>query len=317
MKNLLNRIFKIISSAIFVILIIIIVLILAYVIRVKYLASQGRLGEARLNFYTILTQSMVPTIYAGDVVVTYKNMDNKYQNGDILTFTSDINGGINITHRIKDTYVVNGKYSYKTKGDNNSTADNEIVKGERVLGKVVLKIPKIGFLQQFLTEKHRWIIVIVLPCLGIIIYDVIKIVKGFRKEESYELPEIANNKEDIGSNDFDLPEPMINNIEEQITSPNEEISAENKYETEENVEEPQKIIEEPEIEVPAEEEQEDNVHESDVISPVEIPKVLKPEEESKAIIETEAPVEEKQEEKLVDKTTQEMPKEDDEDIELL
>ena len=32
------------------------------------LSSNDRLGEVRLNFYTILTQSMYPTIKAGDVV---------------------------------------------------------------------------------------------------------------------------------------------------------------------------------------------------------------------------------------------------------
>ena len=195
MKNVFNRILKIISSAIFVVLVIIIVLILAYVIRVKYLASQGRLGDVKLNFYTILTQSMVPTIYAGDVVITYKNVDNKYDNGDILTFISEVNGGINITHRIIETYVVNGKYSYKTKGDNNSIPDSEIVKGERVLGKVILKIPKVGFFQQFLVTNHRWIFVVVIPCLGVIIYDVIKMIKGFRKEKEYYEPDKFNDIE--------------------------------------------------------------------------------------------------------------------------
>lgn len=191
MKNMLNRISKIISSAIFIILVLIIVLILAYVIRIKYLYTQGRLGDVKLNFYTILTQSMVPTIYAGDVVVTYKDKNNHYNNGDIITFTSDINGGINITHRIKETYIVNNIYSYKTKGDNNNTEDNEIVKGNRVLGKVILKIPKVGFLQQFLIKKVNFLFLIVIPCLGIILYDILKALKiGIKsKKDDFEYPD--------------------------------------------------------------------------------------------------------------------------------
>lgn len=204
MKNTLNRILKIISSAIFVILVLLIISILVYVIKVRYLASQNRLGEVRTNFYTILTQSMVPNIYPGDVVVTYKNMNNEYKNGDILTYSSDLNGGINITHRIIETYKINGQYSYKTKGDNNSVPDSEIVKGERVLGKVVLKIPKVGFFQQFLVSKHRWIVVIVLPCLGIIIYDIIKMVKGFKKENEITIPEVTNDINQVSDN-YDPP----------------------------------------------------------------------------------------------------------------
>lgn len=202
MKNILNRISKIISSAIFIILILIIVLILAYVIRIKYLYSQGRLGDVKLNFYTILTQSMVPTIYAGDVVVTYKDKDNHYNNGDIITFTSDINGGINITHRIKETYIVNNIYSYKTKGDNNNTEDNEIVKGNRVLGKVILKIPKVGFLQQFLIKKVNFLFLIVIPCLGIILYDILKALRiGIKpKKEDFEYPDPIYPQDQINNN---------------------------------------------------------------------------------------------------------------------
>ncbi len=183
MKSILNRIVKGMSTVIFVILVVLIVAILGYVLRVKYLASTGRLGDIKFNFYTILTQSMVPTIYAGDVIITYKNDDNKYEIGDIVTYRSDLNGGINITHRVKESYVVNGKYSYKTKGDNNSIADSEIVKGERVLGKVVLKIPKVGYFQQYLVNNRKVIIGVLLASLAVVIYDVVKIFEGIRRKD--------------------------------------------------------------------------------------------------------------------------------------
>ena len=285
MKNVFNRILKIISSAIFVVLVIIIVLILAYVIRVKYLASQGRLGDVKLNFYTILTQSMVPTIYAGDVVITYKNVDNKYDNGDILTFISEVNGGINITHRIIETYVVNGKYSYKTKGDNNSIPDSEIVKGERVLGKVILKIPKVGFFQQFLVTNHRWIFVVVIPCLGVIIYDVIKMIKGFRKEKEYYEPDKFN--------DIEIPqaitppkpegEQIASIIPSTFEEPKEEHTMENKEEVTEDNE--QKELEQ---EKPIEpDSQKDETEETSVPSTIEEPVIEEPKvENQKQNIET-------------------------------
>ena len=69
MKNIIHRISKIISTAIFVILIMIIAVILFYIFRVNYMTKHDRLGEIRFNIYTILTQSMYPTIEAGDVVI--------------------------------------------------------------------------------------------------------------------------------------------------------------------------------------------------------------------------------------------------------
>lgn len=177
MKNVLNRIAKIISSAIFVLLIIIIILIVGYIIRIKFLASNNRLGEVKVNLYTILSQSMYPKIKAGDIVITYKNKNNIYNIGDIITFTStgNISNGITITHRVTDIYKVNDLYTYKTKGDNNNTEDLSTVPAENVIGRVVFRIPKAGYIQQFLVTRTGWIVAIVLPSFGVIIYDILKL----------------------------------------------------------------------------------------------------------------------------------------------
>lgn len=177
MKDIVNRIMKIISSAIFVVLVLLIILIVFYIVRVNFLASNDKLGDVRINFYTILTQSMYPTIKAGDVVITYKEDNNKYNEGDVITFVSEQNGGITVTHRVKEVYSVNDSYSYKTKGDNNNAPDNEITSGDNVLGKVVVKVPKVGYIQQFLVSKTGWIVAVILPCLGIVIYDILKLFK--------------------------------------------------------------------------------------------------------------------------------------------
>ena len=184
MRDIVNRIMKIISSAIFVVLVLLIILIVFYIVRVNFLASNDKLGEVKINFYTILTQSMYPTIKAGDVVITYKEDNNKYNDGDVITFVSEQNGGITITHRVDEVYNVNDSYSYKTKGDNNNAPDNEITSGDNVLGKVVVKIPKVGYIQQFLVSKTGWIVAVVLPCLGIVIYDILKLFKHTARKGS-------------------------------------------------------------------------------------------------------------------------------------
>lgn len=184
MRDIVNRIMKIISSAIFVVLVLLIILIVFYIVRVNFLASNDKLGEVKINFYTILTQSMYPTIKAGDVVITYKEDNNKYNDGDVITFVSEQNGGITITHRVDEVYNVNNSYSYKTKGDNNNAPDNEITSGDNVLGKVVVKIPKVGYIQQFLVSKTGWIVAVILPCLGIVIYDILKLFKHTARKGS-------------------------------------------------------------------------------------------------------------------------------------
>ena len=215
MKNFLNKILKALSSIVFAILVIIVLLIIFYIARINYLAKNDRLGDIRINFYTILTQSMYPTIKAGDVVITYKNDDNVYKKGDIITFVSNLNGGINITHRVEKVYKNEQEPSYKTKGDNNNAADTEITKGSNVLGKVVVTLPKVGYIQQFLVTKTGWIIAVILPALGVIIYDILKIFKAaFRRknklEENEEIKEAKEKLNEVLTNE--KVNPQIDNI---------------------------------------------------------------------------------------------------------
>lgn len=187
MKNILNRIAKIFSTAIFVLLVMVIILIVGYIVRIKFLASNNRLGEVKINLFTILSQSMYPTIEAGDIIITYKNNNNIYNIGDIITFTStgNISNGITITHRVTDIYKVNNLYTYKTKGDNNNTEDLSTVEAENVIGRVIFRVPKAGYIQQFLVTRTGWIVAIVLPSFGIIIYDILKLFRlvGKKKDD--------------------------------------------------------------------------------------------------------------------------------------
>lgn len=179
MKDKLQKILKVISSIIFVVLIIIIVLFAVYILGVKYLEKENRLDEVPINFYTILTQSMYPKIKAGDIIITYQNKDDKYKVGDIITYVSSNKSarGLTITHRVTEVLLVNDEYVYKTKGDNNNAGDSGTVPENDVMGKYIFKIPKAGYIQQFLVTRFGWITAIVLPCLGVIIYDIIKVFK--------------------------------------------------------------------------------------------------------------------------------------------
>ena len=81
--------------------------------------------------------------------------------------------------RRKEVYYdsASNKYTYKTKGDNNNAEDLALVEGNRILGKVIVKVPLIGYLQSFLATKGGWIIVVLIPCLSIISYDILKLIK--------------------------------------------------------------------------------------------------------------------------------------------
>ena len=74
-----------------------------------------------------------------------------------------------------------GNKLFRTKGDNNNVADSSFVKEGELSGKVIMKIPKIGYIQYFISRKYGWLIAVVIPCAGIIIYDILKIFKSMAR----------------------------------------------------------------------------------------------------------------------------------------
>lgn len=84
----------------------------------------------------VLSGSMEPAIYPGDVIVIRQQAADRYQIGDVVTYLA---GATPYTHRIVGEE--NGVFSLK--GDNNNVVD-EFLTADRFEGKMVLRIPKMG-----------------------------------------------------------------------------------------------------------------------------------------------------------------------------
>lgn len=224
--NIFKRIIRVLSNLTFYFLIAIMIILLVYVGVVTVYKKQNRLGEIPLNFYTILTTSMVPEIQAGDIVITFKNQNGSYKVKDVVTFVSEgaMTKGVTITHRIINKELINGENYYYTKGDANNSADTTPVSSKNIIGKVIFKIPKAGYIQQFMVSKFGWIVVVVLPCLSIIIYDIVKIFeKIFKIKKVKEKLSHVNTKEqrddlDKTINSLDISKELQNKIEDLYES---------------------------------------------------------------------------------------------------
>lgn len=141
-----------------------------------------RIGQAKsplLGAYIIVTPSMVPTINVEDAIIVLRKEPEEFKMKDIITFTSSDPrySGLTITHRIVGIErMSDGELYFRTKGDNNNVEDATLVPATNVYGKVILKIPLIGYIQYVLMQAYGWIILVVIPCLGVVIYDIYKIV---------------------------------------------------------------------------------------------------------------------------------------------
>lgn len=135
--------------------------------------------------YVIVSPSMVPTIGVNDAIVIKRLDDDQYDVGDIVTFVSnDANyKGLLITHRIVHKENINSNESiYTTKGDNNYVEDPTYVKTDAIYGKVLFKIPKIGYIKAFFEKPIHYYLCLLIPALIFIIYDLFRILFMMKKK---------------------------------------------------------------------------------------------------------------------------------------
>ncbi len=146
-----------------------------------YKAKGDKKYEPYFSLYSIISPSMHPTIKVYDIIIDKKvSSPTDIKEGDIITFlsTSSYSQGLTVTHRVIDIrQTEDGSYEYLTKGDNNMSPDAAYAPYQNVLGKVIFRVPQFGRVQDFLANKHGWILVIIIPTLIIIIKDIIKLSK--------------------------------------------------------------------------------------------------------------------------------------------
>ena len=177
---------KVFLYSILIILILVAIGVTAYFGDMLYNVNTGKNKMPLLGAYIIITPSMDPTIKVEDAIIIMRKEPEEFKKRDIITFMSSDPrySGLIITHRIVGIEKMkNGEIYFRTKGDNNNVEDASLVPAKNVYGKVILKIPKIGYIQYILLQSYGWIILVVLPCLGIVIYDIIKLVKSINKNK--------------------------------------------------------------------------------------------------------------------------------------
>lgn len=180
-RFIVHIILKILSWALFVILLLVAIFLLYYYIANKIYVAKGSGHEPKFSIYTIATGSMVPNINPLDAVINMKvNNSSDLKVGDIITFisSSPASAGLTITHRIREiTEDENGNACFVTKGDANNIEDESCAKFQNIIGKVIIKIPGLGHIQKFLASGIGWLLFILIPALIIIARDIMKLTR--------------------------------------------------------------------------------------------------------------------------------------------
>jgi signal peptidase len=114
-------------------------------------------GLAGIEPTLVSGPSMNPTLWAGDVVLVKDVPPEEVQIGDLVRFQD---GNRFVVHRVVETKQERGRHWFITRGDNTNQDDPPI--SERMLmGKVVLVIPKIGWVSIWARDLIRLIVGVV------------------------------------------------------------------------------------------------------------------------------------------------------------
>ena len=103
--------------------------------------------------YLVVSGSMEPTLYAGDIVFVNTNVDfDDVKIGDVIIFKYK---DMNVIHRVVEEMLIDGEKHLKTKGDNNECADGYLTTEENFCGVAICQIPKLGFLIDYKNSIER------------------------------------------------------------------------------------------------------------------------------------------------------------------
>jgi signal peptidase len=171
------------------------VLIISVLVLTMVLTAQGEgkvpsvFGKAPISVLTDSMHGDAPDDFdKGDLLlcdVLDKDAKNNLKKGDVITFQEDVNGDEKleyVTHRI---YNVNKDGTFQTKGDNNTTYDQD-PKGTTVFDNIAKvdvlakytgsKIGGLGGIMQYLQTPVGFFLCILLPMIIFFLYQAVRVV---------------------------------------------------------------------------------------------------------------------------------------------
>lgn len=105
--------------------------------------------------FVVLTGSMTPTIPVGSIVYTQTADPETLEAGDVVTYTA-LESQVMVTHRVVENHP--DSRELVTKGDANNDNDSPVAY-DRLVGKMALHIPYLGFLTTKLQSREGILII--------------------------------------------------------------------------------------------------------------------------------------------------------------
>jgi signal peptidase I len=128
-----------------------------------------------LHAYTVRSGSMTPAIGTGDIVVERTISPADAEVGDIVTFKDPNDSGRLITHRARAITRRASVVRFVTRGDANNSFENWSVPAHGHIGRVVYRVPAIGYPLTWIGSGLGRLGLIVIPALALLVLGLLRI----------------------------------------------------------------------------------------------------------------------------------------------
>jgi signal peptidase len=139
------------------------------------LAAVALPNAVGMRSFTVMSGSMEPTIHVGDVVIDKKIRPLDARPGDAVTFSDPTGRKRLVTHRIRSIRVQGNTVQVVTKGDANNTVERWTVPANGRIGRVELRVWKLGYPLVYAHSRYGLIGLVAIPAFLLCLVELRKI----------------------------------------------------------------------------------------------------------------------------------------------
>jgi len=157
----------------------------------------GQVLGAERPVMAVVSSSMEPTLYRGDLVVIKGVNPDDIQVGDIIVYYNRFKH-IPVVHRVVDIQIIDGKRYFITKGDNDFTnplPDQDpraglapLLSDDDIRGRVIFWIPKLGLVKVYFIDIVAKYGIVKAGVLLLVVFIAIGIIEDLFKGKKRESP---------------------------------------------------------------------------------------------------------------------------------
>jgi len=180
-KSGITKFFSIIGNIVFIGLLLMMAVLSFFLIQSRI--SGGVPQVAGYQMYIVLSGSMSPEFDTGSLAFVRETSPMEIVVGDIITFRRHPGSDSLTTHRVVEVIREDG-LRFVTRGDANNVNDPNPVPAENIVGRVTGSVPYVGYILDFVQTRQGLILLIFVPGVLIIVFELGKILSYLKQGES-------------------------------------------------------------------------------------------------------------------------------------